>query len=133
MGYSSIMEAVHFGHDDIQSWGDFLDIIILGMILTPRNVAIVLAVWFLVRAIKNAFPPRGTIARAITRARELIYIAACSGLVWTPGLRPEVESWGYRVGLGILLGGVTSFVPWGFHLLGKRFGINLLKDPRQTK
>lgn len=125
--------APHFGQVDIKSWSDFVDVILLGMILTPRNAVIILAVWFLVRAVKLAFPTRGKAHRFIARARELIYIALCSGLVWTPGLRPEVESWGYRVGLGVLLGGVTAFVPLGLHLLGKRFGVDFLKDPRSAK
>ena len=124
---------MHFGQVEIYTWSDFVDVILLGMIVTPRNLVVILATWFLVRAISHAFPHRGAIHRGLHRARELIYIGCCSALVWAPGLRPEIESWGYRVGLGVLLGGVTSFVPWGLHLLGQRFGVDLLKDPRKAK
>ena len=123
-------EPTHFGIDTVTTMDQFIDIILWGTILTPRNAFIVVPVWLLHHAVVSAFP-KGKVRSGLNRARELIYIVSCNALVWSPGLRPEIESWGFRLGLGIALGGLTMLVPWGLGMLGERFGINALKDPRK--
>lgn len=126
------MDTLHFGISEIHSFGDFMEVIVWGTMITPRNLMIVLAVWLFHHAVVTAFP-RGRVRRALNRSRELIYIGGCSALVWTPGLRPEIEAGGFRIALGVALGGLTMLVPWGLGKLAEKMGVDYMKDPRKAK
>lgn len=120
-----------FGLVKITDFESFWEIIILDTLLTPRNLFIIVPVWLLLHAMEKA-SPRGKVKTNLMRARELLYMLGCCILVWTPGLRPHVTSWGYRIGLGIVLGGLTTLVPIGLNWLGDKVGWDALKDDRKA-
>ena len=130
-------EAAHFGLDQIHDWESFKEILLVGTLGTPRNLFIILAVWFLHHAIVDSLARLGkrhrrlrSLADDCVQAREIIYMFACIGLVWVEGLRPEIQSWGFRFALGCILGGATMLVPWALGKIGDKLGIEYFKNQR---
>lgn len=93
-------------------WDSFLHLLDFLQVLyvTPRNASILGGVWafcfMLSKIIPNAW---GSVYRA--HVVPAIMVIMCLTAVWLPGLRPEIESIGWRIALGFTLSMFCWFLP----------------------
>lgn len=88
------------------------------ILLTPQNLGIMIAAWFLIALPKRMFPEFFA-TPIMKRLLPLMPMLLCMALIWLPGLRPKNVEWGWMLILGILLG-------WGVGHLHKVIGRSIL-------
>ena len=73
------------------------------MVLTPHNLGIMIAAWFLIAMSRKIFPVFYA-KSVVIRLLPLFPMLLCMALIWLPGLAPKGATWGWKLVLGILLG-----------------------------
>lgn len=73
------------------------------LILTPENLGIMVASWFLISISRTMFP-NFYAKPVVIRLLPVFPLVLCMMFIWLPGLTPEGTTWGWKIILGIVLG-----------------------------
>jgi len=96
-------------HVPLYSGADFLQTV-QELFVTPRNLIIVAMAWSLAVLVGKILPDHWVKGYKAHVTPALLLMVCCSA-VWISGLRPEIESPGWRIALGIILALCAYIVP----------------------